>query len=99
VYVRLSVIRHGAGKPDAPPLARNIAAGSEWQNKSSLHPFFLEGFHRLSKFVFLSNIRARAESDEGLVKEIRLVELTREQGIAILDITDGILQVNSFTPL
>ena len=47
---------------------------------------------------FVSMIQKRAESEEGLVKNAQIIELSPDQGIAVLDIESGTLKINSLHP-
>lgn len=48
---------------------------------------------------FFLDVQKRVESDEGLVtKPPQLVELSQEQGLAILDLATGTLQINALHP-
>lgn len=47
---------------------------------------------------FLSTLEQRAESDAGLVEKVELIDLSHDQGVALLDVERAILQVNAFHP-
>jgi len=48
--------------------------------------------------VFVENLHTRAASPEGLVREAQLVELSIEQRIAVFDVENGMLQINTLHP-
>lgn len=65
------------------------------------HPKYITypvGFSESDRQSFVEELEKRAESDEGLVNDVRLVEMSQDQGIAILDIESGILQINMLHP-
>jgi hypothetical protein len=47
---------------------------------------------------FLDNLQKRAETDEGLITQIALEDLLPEQGLAVLDVTSGVLNLNNMHP-
>jgi hypothetical protein len=54
--------------------------------------------HKAHKESFLEHLRARSQSPDGFVQEVRLVELSQDLGVAILEIESGILQINVLHP-
>jgi hypothetical protein len=50
------------------------------------------------KDEFLAQLEKSVETAEGLVHDVQLVEMSQEQGVAILDIGSGILQINTLHP-
>ena len=50
------------------------------------------------KEVFLDELTARAESEQGIVRDVQLVERSQDEGIAILDVESGTLEINSLHP-
>jgi hypothetical protein len=57
-----------------------------------------QGLDKKSKEALLEDLKVRAQSTEGFVKEFQLVELSQDQGIAVLDIQSGTLQINMLHP-
>jgi hypothetical protein len=51
-----------------------------------------------SKTAFLAALEKSAEAPEGLVRDIQIVEMSQDQGIAILDTEAGLLQINALHP-
>src|SRR2546425_2168157 len=47
---------------------------------------------------FIDSLIRRSESEEGLLRDTQLVELSQEQGLAVFDAESGILQINSLHP-
>jgi hypothetical protein len=50
------------------------------------------------KETFLEQLEERSETDEGLVRDVQLLEMSQDQGIAILDVESGVLQINTLHP-
>ncbi len=57
-----------------------------------------QGLDSKGKEELLEQLRIRAQSTEGFVKEVQLVELSQDQGIAMLDIQSGVLQIKMLHP-
>ena len=57
-----------------------------------------QGLDSRSKKAFLEELEVRAQSAEGFVTGVQLVELSQDQGISVLDIASGILQINMLHP-
>jgi len=53
---------------------------------------------RAARQKLLEALRRRAESDEGLVLKTELIELSQDEGFAVLDIESGTLQINTLHP-
>jgi Histidine kinase-, DNA gyrase B-, and HSP90-like ATPase len=47
---------------------------------------------------FLRGLNERAEDDRGIVRDVQLTEMSQDEGIAILDVESGILEINSLHP-
>lgn len=47
---------------------------------------------------FLDGLNARADDEHGMVRDVQLVEMSQDEGIAILDVESGILEINSLHP-
>jgi hypothetical protein len=50
------------------------------------------------KAEFLAQLEKSVETTEGLVHDVQLIEMSQEQGVAILDVGSGILQINTLHP-
>jgi hypothetical protein len=50
------------------------------------------------KAAFLKTIEKNAETAEGLVRDVQIIEMSQDQGVAILDVEKGILQINALHP-
>jgi hypothetical protein len=48
--------------------------------------------------ALIGTLRGQAQDAEGYIKDVQLVELSQDQGVAVLDITTGILQINTLHP-
>ena len=48
--------------------------------------------------TFIEQLEVQAQTTEGFVKDVQLVELSQDLGIAVLDIQSGILQINLLHP-
>lgn len=57
-----------------------------------------QGLDSKSRQAFLEQLETQAQSTEGFVKEVQLVELSQDLGIAVLDIQSGVLQINMLHP-
>jgi phytoene/squalene synthetase len=57
-----------------------------------------EGLDETSKQHFLKQIQERADSEEGILQTIDLVELSTEDGLAIYDMENSELQINMSHP-
>lgn len=57
-----------------------------------------QGLKGRERDEFLRSMRAQAETDEGFIKTVQLAELSQDQGIAVLDIQSGVLQINTLHP-
>jgi Histidine kinase-, DNA gyrase B-, and HSP90-like ATPase len=59
------------------------------------YPKAVRGF---DEEAFLARLETAAETEEGLVRDVQLVEMSQDQGVAVLDVDTGILQINSLHP-
>jgi len=65
------------------------------------HPKYVTYPHNLSKAdekEFLAGLAEKAESAEGLIRDVQLVEMSQDQELANLDVATGILQINTLHP-
>jgi hypothetical protein len=89
-----------AGSPGS--LTRRPIIGlvqSAMEGKS--HPKYIsypEGLGKSERQCFVEELEKRAETDEGLVNDVQLVEMSQDQGIVILNTESGILQINMLHP-
>lgn len=65
---------------------------------SPLYTQFPEGLSKEGKKAFLKEIQERAESDDGLLKTVELIELNTTDGFAVYVVEDSILQINTSHP-
>jgi hypothetical protein len=59
---------------------------------------FPEGLSQDGKIAFLSEMQERAQSDEGLLRTVELVELKTTDGFAVYDVEHGKLLINTSHP-
>jgi hypothetical protein len=50
------------------------------------------------KAAFLEELEKSAEAPEGFIRDAQLVEMSQDEGVAILDVQNGLLQINSLHP-
>lgn len=65
------------------------------------HPKYVtypQGLDETEKKSFLAQLEQKAESEQGLVSDVQLLEMSQDQGIAILNVESGILQINTLHP-
>ncbi len=48
--------------------------------------------------AFLAGLEAKAETVEGLVRDVQLLEMSQDEGLTILDVETGVLKINTFHP-
>ncbi|MGD1156523.1 MAG: ATP-binding protein [Terriglobia bacterium] len=91
---------HVAGSPGSltrRPIVGLVKAAIEGKS----HPKYITYPKALSprdRTAFLARLEENAEAPEGLVRDVQLVEMSQDEGITILDIDTGILQINSLHP-
>ncbi|MGD1078937.1 MAG: ATP-binding protein [Candidatus Sulfotelmatobacter sp.] len=64
------------------------------------HPKYIsypEGLDQPEKESFLASLEQRAETEE-FVRDVQLVEMSQDQGIAVLNVETGVLQINTLHP-
>jgi hypothetical protein len=69
--------------------------------EGKITPFYTripQGLTASQKTNFIKLINTRAESSEGLLKSVELIELDTKEGLALYDIEDGKLQINLSHP-
>ena len=57
-----------------------------------------QGLSGKEKQAVIEQLQAQAQTAEGFVKDIQLVELSQDLGIAVLNIQSGVLQINLLHP-
>lgn len=57
-----------------------------------------EGLDETTKQRFLRQIKQRADSEEGIVQTIELVDLSTDDGLAVYDLENSRLEINIFHP-
>jgi hypothetical protein len=57
-----------------------------------------QGLDKSQTKAFLEELHSRSTTAEGFVRDVHLVELSQDLGIAVLDIESGILQINMLHP-
>jgi hypothetical protein len=65
------------------------------------HPKYVtypQGLDEAERETFLAELERKAASEHGLVDDVQLLEMSQDQGIAILDIESGVLQINMLHP-
>jgi hypothetical protein len=65
---------------------------------SPRYTYYPHGLKGKKREEFIEQLKKQAQSAEGFVRDIQLVELSQDQGIAVLDIQSGILQINLLHP-
>ncbi|GAI28249.1 unnamed protein product, partial [marine sediment metagenome] len=65
---------------------------------SPMYVDYPQNLLRSQQSEFIADFKRRAESPEGLVREVRLENLSQDQGIALFDAGTGVLQVNALHP-
>lgn len=48
--------------------------------------------------AFLAQLQEQSESQDGLVRDVQLIEGSQDQGLAVLDVETGVLRINTFHP-
>lgn len=112
-YARAELVDHDEGKQPGYQTARRAAdspasltrrpllhlVGSALQGKCSpkytSYPLNLD---QREQDEFIEELETKARSSEGFVSGVKLTDLSQEQGIAVLDIETGILQINTLHP-
>jgi hypothetical protein len=64
------------------------------------HPKYIsypEGLDKAEKESFLASLEERAETEE-FVRDVQLLEMSQDQGIAVLNVETGVLQINTLHP-
>jgi hypothetical protein len=64
------------------------------------HPKYIsypEGLDQSEKESFLASLEERAETEE-FVRDVQLLEMSQDQGIAVLNVETGVLQINTLHP-
>jgi hypothetical protein len=64
------------------------------------HPKYIsypEGLDQSEKESFLAELEERSETEE-FVRDVQLVEMSQDQGVAILNVETGVLQINTLHP-
>lgn len=112
-FGRLALARHEASVSGGQQIANRVAGSpgsltrrpiiglvrSAFRGKA--HPQYVSYPQNLSaegEAEFLGALSDRAESKEGLVHDVQLVELSQHRGVAVLDVETGILKVNTLHP-
>ena len=65
------------------------------------HPKYISYPQQLSaedEKAFVASLEEKAESEEGLVRDVQLTEMSQDQEIAILNVSTGVLQINTLHP-
>ncbi len=89
-----------AGSPGS--LTRRPIVGlvqSALEGKS--HPKYISYPQKLKgaeQKAFMAGLEEKAESEHGLVSDVQLLEMSQDQGIAVLDVESGVLQINTLHP-
>src|SRR5207245_9739053 len=52
---------------------------------------------RIRKESFLAQLQEKAEGEE-FVRDVQLVEMSQDQGVAVLNVETGVLQINTLHP-
>lgn len=77
----------------------NLVANAFAGKHSARYTSFPHNLNTKQQSEFTEELHKRAESPEGLVRQVRIVEtLSQDQGIAVFDIGNGILQINALHP-
>lgn len=64
------------------------------------HPKYVaypEGLDQAEQETFVKSLEARAETEE-FVRDVQLVEMSQDQGISLLNLETGVLQINTLHP-
>jgi signal transduction histidine kinase len=48
--------------------------------------------------AFIEALRANVDSEDGLVRDVEITEMSQDEGLTILDVTSGVLRINSLHP-
>jgi hypothetical protein len=65
------------------------------------HPEYIVYPQALSdkeKKDFLAQLQEKAETEEGLVRDVQLIEISQDQALTVLDIESGVLKINTLHP-
>jgi hypothetical protein len=112
-HARVALEAHDAGEETGALAARKFADSPasltrlpllglvESALKGKCSPRYInypQGLSSKEKDSFVEQLQAQAQTSEGFVKDIQLVELSQDLGIAVLDIQSGVLQINMLHP-
>lgn len=65
------------------------------------HPKYLlypDRLNKAEKDAFVAELERKAETEEGLVRDVQLVEMSQDEGIALLNVETNVLQINTLHP-
>jgi hypothetical protein len=79
------------------PIVGLVAAALD----GKFHPKYITFPHIIGKHEraeFLARLEESVEAAEGFIHDVQLAEMSQEQGVAVLDVSAGILQINTLHP-
>lgn len=51
-----------------------------------------------NRAAFVQKLQEKADSEDGLVSDVEIVEMSQDEGLTVLDVESGILRINSLHP-
>jgi hypothetical protein len=112
-YARVALEKHEAQVSTGTRIANRMAASPGSLTRRPIiglvqaaldgtsHPKYISYPQNLGKKErgeFVEDLNRRADTEQGLVQDVQLTELSQEQGIAVLDVQAGILKINTLHP-
>lgn len=66
----------------------------------TVHPRYIKfpSLKPAERGAFIESLETNADSDAGLVQDVEIVEMSLDEGLTVLDVTSGILRINSLHP-
>lgn len=65
------------------------------------HPKYIlypDRLNKSEKDAFVKELERRAETEDGLVRDVQLIEMSQDEGIALLNVETNVLQINTLHP-